>query len=210
MLPDTVVPGPVPAELVVVHTEAVAVAVGSVRAYLNGFEFTVHVRLRGEDDPFRHGMADPFERHGQPRQEAADQALRLGVLYADGRRAATTGRHPMLPDGTEAGGLVLLPGGSSGSDQRWDGSFWVHPLPPEGPVAFVISWLERGVPETRAEVDGGAILEAARRAVVLWPGEPDYEPSGSWASSTISTGEPGAPDAGNPPGQPTADNTGNG
>lgn len=206
MRPDTVIPGPVPAELVVVHSGAVAVAVGSVRAYPNGFEFTVHVRLRGEGEPFGYGMAVPFERHGQPRQEAADQALRLGVLYADGRRAATTGTHPMLADDAEAGSLVLLPGGSSGSSNRWDGDFWVHPLPPEGAVAFVVSWLGREVPETRAEVDGGAILAAARLAVVLWPDEPDYEPSGGWASSTISAEVPQAPDVGDPPGQPAADN----
>src|SRR5260370_8723657 len=110
MRPETVIPGPVLAALVLVRTEDVAVAVGSVRAYPNGFEFTVHVRLRREHEPFRRGMADPFEWHGDRRgPRAPDQALRLGVLYADGRRAATPGRRPGLPDHAQTGELVLPP-----------------------------------------------------------------------------------------------------
>jgi hypothetical protein len=42
----------------------VAVAIGSVRACPNGFEFTLHTRLRHEDEtgPV---TADPLERHGR-------------------------------------------------------------------------------------------------------------------------------------------------
>src|SRR5690242_15704480 len=50
MQPDAVIPGVVPAEVLLIRTEQVAVTVGSVRAYPNGFEFTVHVRVRGEDE----------------------------------------------------------------------------------------------------------------------------------------------------------------
>jgi hypothetical protein len=59
-----------------------------------------------------------------------------------------------------------------------DGDCWVHPLPPEGPVTFVVSWLLYGVPETRAELNGLAIREASGRALILWPDEPDDEPRG--------------------------------
>ena len=37
----------------------------------------------------------------------------------------------------------------------------MYPLPPEGPVTFVASWLRHGVAETRVELDGAAIREAA-------------------------------------------------
>jgi hypothetical protein len=51
MRPDAVIPGLVPAELVLVRTEQVAVAVGGVRAYPNGFELSATSvffrRLRG-------------------------------------------------------------------------------------------------------------------------------------------------------------------
>jgi hypothetical protein len=70
----------------------------------------------------------------------------------------------------------MLQNGGSGSDRTWDGNLWVHPLPPEGPVTFVASWLEHGVAETRAELDGAPIREAAGRAVILWPEEPEFEP----------------------------------
>jgi hypothetical protein len=120
------------------------------------------------------------------------------LLYADGRRTATTSKRPPLSDDAEAGGLVLHQGGSSGSDRRWDGEFWVHPLPPDGPVTFVASWLAYGVAETRAEVDGSAIRAAASRAIELCPDDPDYEPSGGWArpaphAATMSRSVPAKP-----------------
>jgi hypothetical protein len=74
-----------------IRTEQVAVAVGSVRAYSNGFEFTLHTRLRREDETWP-GRADPLEWHGHRRgAQVPEDVLRLGVMYADGRRAATTG-----------------------------------------------------------------------------------------------------------------------
>jgi len=189
MQPETVIPGSVPGELLLVRAEAVAVAVGSLRAYPNGFKFTLHVRLRREDEEYRQGMSDPFDWHASGlRQTAHDRALRLGILYADGRRTATTSRLPMLAD-AESGELVLLQDGSSGSDRRWDGDFWVHPLPPDGPVTFVVSWLAYEVTETRAQVAGTAIRAAASRAIELWPDDPDGEPSGGWTSRTITSGE---------------------
>ena len=43
---DGMIPGWSPAGLLLIRTDDVAVAVGGVRGYPNGFEFTVHVRLR--------------------------------------------------------------------------------------------------------------------------------------------------------------------
>ena len=98
MRSDAVIPASVPAEVVLIRTEQVAVAVGSVRAYPNGFEFTLHIRLRREAESSWPGHSDPFERH-RPRRGTQwnDDQLRLGILYADGRRAATTGVHYRLP-----------------------------------------------------------------------------------------------------------------
>jgi hypothetical protein len=53
-------PGSVPAELILARTKEAAIAVGTVRAYPNGFELTAHVRLRRE--PETGGLfVDPFE-----------------------------------------------------------------------------------------------------------------------------------------------------
>ena len=90
---EVVIPGSVPADLVLVRTDQAAVAVGSVRAYPNGFQFTVYTRLRTEDETRGPFMGDPFERH-RPGRAGSDDVLRLGILYADGRRAATTSGPP--------------------------------------------------------------------------------------------------------------------
>ena len=186
MRSDVVIPGSVPAEVVLIHTGQVAVAIGSVRAYPNGFEFTLHTRLRGEDESGP-GRGNPLERHGWRRgTRAPDEGLRLGVMYADGRRAAAPSGHPR--PGDDRGQLVVLQNGGGGSDRSWDGNLWVHPLPPEGPVTFVVSWLEQGVAETGVELDGAAIREAARRAVILWPDDPEFEPHGAMRSQRVTAG----------------------
>lgn len=181
MQPDHVIPGSVPGELLLIRTDDAAVAIGNIRAYPNGFEFTAHVRTRGEAKSGQGGpgLNDPFDRFRRRRDTPGD-VLQLGVLYADGRRGATTGSH----DGSR-GDLVLSPTGSSGTDRRYDSNFWVHPLPPDGPVTFVAAWPERGVAETRTELDGAAIHAAVARAVTLWPEEPYMYPGGSPATSSM-------------------------
>jgi hypothetical protein len=171
--PDAVIPGSVPADLMLIRTEQVAVAVGSVRAYPAGFEFTLHIRLRHQDES-RHGGADPL----QPRvpwrdRQVPGEVLRLGLMYADGRRTATHAAHALGDDETDPERLVMVECASHGSPRRWDGDFWVHPLPPQGPVTFVASWPRYGVAETRMELDGAAIRDAAGHAATLWPEQPE-------------------------------------
>lgn len=211
MRSDAVIPGSVPAEVVLIRTEQVAVAVGSVRAYSNGFEFTVYIRLRREDEASWPGHSDPFERH-RPRRgtEGSDDELRLGILYADGRRAATTGGHWRPPDDDDDGRLVLQQGGGGGRSRSCDWDFWVYPLPPDGPVTLVASWLRHGIGESRAELDGGAIRSAARRAVTLWPEEPEFEPGGAWSSQVIAAHKPADSGARADPDRPGAGGTGAG
>jgi hypothetical protein len=170
MRSDEVLPGAVPGEMLLVRTDRAAVAFGSVRAYPNGFEFTLHVRTRDADE---FGPGDPFEQRRRWLGQQDDEGhLRLGLLYADGRRGTTTGSS--WPDGDiDDDQLILIPDGGGGSSHSWDSDFWAHPLPPDGPVTFVISWPRYGVAETRAEFDGAAIRAGAERAESLWPEEPE-------------------------------------
>src|ERR1700754_3470267 len=88
--PDEVIPGSVPGELLLIRTEQVAVAISGIRVYPNGFEFAAHVRVRGKGDN-EPGWHDPFGRRGRGgRQEPGAGPLQLGLMYADGRRGATT------------------------------------------------------------------------------------------------------------------------
>jgi hypothetical protein len=85
-------PGVAPAPLSLIRTDEVAIAISGVRAYPNGFEFTVHARVRHEDLPW--GMP-PIDSTADPRtRQAPEKALRLGVLHADGHRARTPGYRP--------------------------------------------------------------------------------------------------------------------
>ena len=94
--PDGVIPGLTPAGLFLIRTDEVAVVVSNALAYPNGFEFTVHVRLHHEQFVWGNGPLDPG---ADPRtRQAPEQALRLGVMYADGRRPgpAATGRYLLM------------------------------------------------------------------------------------------------------------------
>ncbi|MGH3251820.1 MAG: hypothetical protein ACRDOI_37190 [Trebonia sp.] len=201
MQPDEVIPGSVPGEVMLIRTGQAAVAIGSIRAYPNGFEFTAHVRRHDEIEN-QPGWHDPFNRHGRRGRQAPDDALRLGILYADGRRGATTEGHWPSDEQADPGRLVVQNGSSGGSDRRWDGNFWVHPLPPDGPVTFVASWPEYGVAETQAELDGTAIRAAAERAVILWPEQLEAEPGGAQSSQTITAFKSSDPGPGTEPDTP--------
>jgi hypothetical protein len=183
---DAVIPGAVAGEVIVARTEQAAVAAGSIRAYPNGFEFMVHIRLRYEDDTSGEWAMDPFIRHGRGSREPRD-ALRLGLMYADGRRAASSGGPD--PSGGDPGHLILHPEGGGGDSLSWRTDFWAHPLPPDGPVTLVVSWPAQRIEEARAELDGAAIRAAAQRAVTLWPEEPATESAAGWTTSTITVTE---------------------
>jgi hypothetical protein len=88
--PDHVIPGSVPGELLLIRTDDIAVAIGNIRAYPNGFEFTAHVRTRGKAKSGEGGPGfnnNPFGQFGR-RSDTPGDVLQLGILYADGRRGA--------------------------------------------------------------------------------------------------------------------------
>ena len=170
--PADVVPGVVPVELVLARTPQRAIGLTGIRAYPVGFACTLHLRLRqiipGEQSFFGTGMFDMLEL--DPAGELADYYLRFGVGFADGRKATNLQRHRDFENGSppDPPALRLL---------RWESydllaqevDVWVWGLPPPGPVTFVCEWPARGIPETRAEIDAGLVLEAAAQAVPIWP-----------------------------------------
>ena len=182
---ETVIPGSVPGELLLVHTDAIAVAVGGLRAFPNGLEFTVHVRLRRVDEASPYGLYDPFSNHDPGSRGRGEQQVRLGVLFADGRRAVNQSGWRSERDYSESGEPLLRAQGSGGSSLRWDADFWLYPLPPDGPLTFIVSSAAYGVTEARGEVDASAIRAAAGRAIDLWPGDPSREGAGGGRSVVI-------------------------
>lgn len=182
MRPENIVPITVPFDRILLHTPEVGVFITALRAYPSGFELTVSVRRprSAERGGHRDRPNNPFGRHrldpdGQD-DEAAARALRFGVLFADGRRAAADGRRPLPIErsGTPPEVPTMSQQGGHGSDHDWEQTFWVWGLPEEGPVTIVYSWAAQNVPETSLEIDGDQLRSAAGRAVLLWP-EPEDE-----------------------------------
>jgi hypothetical protein len=140
------------------RTEEVAVAVTAVWAFTTGFEFWIKAEFRQPGRALEH--------------EAEGQSLHVGIQFADGRKAADVSSYAGSC-GSVAGGLVMSPVSIGGGMLQRSRSYWVHPLPPPGPVTFAGEWAAFGIPEQRADLDAGLILAAARLSVRLWPATND-------------------------------------
>jgi hypothetical protein len=175
--------------LVVGRSDKAALWIPAVTAYLDGFEFDVELRYRFDDEELDHPFFlrhHPRRRH-RAREEGLDpHLLRLGIQFSDGRKATNLeSRMSFGPSGEldeTPEGPVLSPRGGGGGDGRWRQEFWVWPLPPEGPLAFVCEWPAADIPETRNEIDSAVVRDAAAGAVVLWSDSETRDDSGGWAS----------------------------
>lgn len=167
--PRDVIGAGVAAEVVLVRTADVAVAVTGLLAFPTGFEYTLTAVLRRERDGrrFGPGMRQMFRGFGD--EPLLDEFLRFGVRFSDGRVATNLVPHHLAPEGSESGGPVLVPQGGGGGGRGYDMRHWVWPLPPDGPLTFVCQWPAFGAPESSASIDARLIREAAARAIPLWP-----------------------------------------
>jgi hypothetical protein len=113
-----------------------------------------------------YGRGRVKEREGKV--EIPDEIFRFGLQFSDGARVTTLSWEPPPPNLTPEG-PVMWPASGRGGGRCWDQGYWVWPLPPDGPLAFVCEWPAYGVALSKIEIDGGQILEAAARAEILWP-----------------------------------------
>jgi hypothetical protein len=159
--------------LVLARTEDAVVALLDAVAFTEGVAFTLSVLRRRpfEIDPFHHRSTSSC-RVGRPVRSSRPSSLRFGVQFADGRKATTTGGRAVPAEGDPPRGPLLFPSDGGGGGDRWDQSFWLWPLPPPGPVSFVVEWPSEGIEVTRHEVDAEPILEASKSSTRLWPESP--------------------------------------
>jgi hypothetical protein len=165
--PEAAIGGVAPGEIVLARSDDAAVAASGFRAYSNGFELTLTVLLRRED-PWGRGMVFHRLHERPPGEGLPEEFLRFGVLFADGTSATNLGRRHIAPDESLAPPVLMQQGGGGGG-RRFDFRYWVWPLPPAGPITFVVEWPWKGIPESRAEIDAAPILDAATRAVQVFP-----------------------------------------
>lgn len=137
------------------------IAAERIVAYPTGFELGITVRTK--QGPAYGSFDDQRRRAWSGSAAFPGESVRVSVVFADGRRG-------MLDNfsSRQTGDVRLAPIEGHGTQTRFDQRFWVEPLPPPGPLGVVVEWERRGLAETRADVDAGAILEAAAKTETLW------------------------------------------
>lgn len=160
--PDNEVPVALALNVLLARTDDIAVALTGLQVYRTGVSFTLVARSRSEDRDLNTVFWDrgPGDVHGR---------LLFGVEFADGRRTHAGG--PPRPGG-QPDDLVLTQGSGSGGDRSIDQTWWLHPLPPAGPLTFVVRCPDLGIPETQVQVDATPFDAAAADVVELWPWTP--------------------------------------
>ena len=142
------------------RTGEAVVAVRGITAYSDGLHVAVVVLFADEvkSEDLTYSMNDFSRSPGR---------FRFGCVFADGR-AATSGTRdaPVLESGGGAPSLVLLT--STATGLMWSGDYWLHPLPPAGPLVIGCRWPDRGIPETLVEIDPAPLLSAAATSGSVW------------------------------------------
>jgi hypothetical protein len=174
---DTEIGCPVAVRLVLARSEQAAVVLNGITAYREGIELELAIRLRAYPPGGRHWAQAIHEGSA-----AGPDAFRFAIELADGR-AAILGR---LVGHAHREHAVLVPRGASAQGRRFDGRYWLAPLPPPGRIVVVCAWPAAGIEDSRVAIDAAPILDAASRSELLWPGEPAPPgPPGWTASSTV-------------------------
>jgi hypothetical protein len=159
----------------------VVVRLPTIRAFRAGCMLDVEVVSRqGElsEDDWWDLRSSVYGGHHRLRGGASlpRRLLRLGVRYADGRKATTVESRPrrgQARDEPPAGPVLSWWPGSSGMHGRELGfsgfGLWLWPLPPAEAFEFAVEWPIGGIELTIASLDGAAIVAAAGRSAYYWP-----------------------------------------
>jgi hypothetical protein len=165
-------PGYAPERAVVFRTDDLILIAGRFDVYPTGAEFTWQLEMRVPEDGRTCGPSMPFEPRGWPLErdeDLPDDLLRLGVIFADGSSWSNLDGPTFFKpiDEPPTGPISHIHGGGGGGG-GWVMNAWLWPLPPDGPLTFVAEWPKYGIPESRADVDGGRVRAAAAYAEQLW------------------------------------------
>jgi hypothetical protein len=163
--PRGVLPGTAPIELVLARNARAAVAVTKFGACPEGFDFDLVVLAADREEELDPMVMGYMRRPGR-RGGTQEEMLRFGMQFADGSKVTNlSGPRFGAPGGGERPpGPVLQGNGGGGGGGEWHHRYWVWPLPPPGPLAFVCEWPAAGIELTRVEIDAQPLIDAAGRA----------------------------------------------
>jgi hypothetical protein len=162
--PSGQVPTPMATRVMLARTGRVAVAVTGVWAFTAGFDLLVSAELKDEIP----GTSAASFLAGLDDEPLGDEFCRFGIQFSTGEKAANTQLRATREGNSEIAGPVMKvrAGGGGLLSREW--RYWVSPLPPPGPLAFVCEWPALAIPESRTEIDAEPILDAASQSIVLW------------------------------------------
>lgn len=169
--PENEFPAGIGLTAMLARTDDAAVGITQIEAFSTGFQFRLAVRVRQARPHLVPGrLMMLVSSHVHPGVEIPlQERLLLGIEYSDGQRASTLQDVRMSgPEHSVSGQpLILAQQGGSGGERSVDQTFWVSPLPPDGPMIFVIAWPAFGMPESQIVVDSAPIRAAADRSQTL-------------------------------------------
>lgn len=154
-----------------------ALGLFGVAVYSDGVEFRLEGRLRRNEIPAQewNELVTDFVGHGSmgaPTNPAG--RLRFGLVLGDGEKVLAEG-FPFFggddpASAPEGHTLTRNNSGAGGGSHGYSSSdrLWLYPLPPEGPIEFVLQWPALGVEERRVVLDGSAMRALAARVERFW------------------------------------------
>ena len=174
ILPDNYLGQPVPTDIELASSTKVRIVLRHLVAYPTGIEFQVValVQALARDDEAVGGFVGrPYysEKNEDP-SRLPDGLFRFGIEFADGSKATTLQDQHIAYYGPDLPPSPWLQRSGSGgsSPGHLNAGYWVWPLPPPGPLAFVCEWPAMGISLSRREIDTGPIRAAAAQAAPLW------------------------------------------
>ena len=146
---------------VLARSADVAIAVRGVTAYSDGV--ILHVVVLFADEQRREQLDWSLQEFSR-----SPGRFRFGVELPGGVRATTgTGDAPP-PESPTAGALLTLLNSVTSGPLRWQGDYWLWPLPDVGSMVVGCSWPDRAIGESLVAIDTAPLRAAADKSGPVW------------------------------------------
>jgi hypothetical protein len=162
-----------PLNVVVGRSEHAVVALTEASSFTSGVTLSFVAQARDLDRRIARTLFHDQHPFGPGEDDLSDGFLRLGVELPGGTKASNIRGPRLFSEDDPAGPVFIQRGGRGGSGRHnrvvMHPDYWVWPLPEPGTIRVSCEWPLVGIALSSAEVDGAVLVEAAARALPLWP-----------------------------------------